>query len=118
MKARAVPLLIWTGRGYVVPLVTFACLLASEVATEHAVGDDTYFQEHGWPVALAFVVAGLAVAVLARRYDRRLPRVRADPAAGERVSVESRSDTFFFAPLRVWPHVLFAAAVFAAFTIG
>ena len=95
----------WSGLGFLVPLLAFACFLLMEVAVEGATGDTNYYQARLWPMAAAFALAALFVGVLANRLDRRQARTLVDEATGERVVLRT-SHTFFFIPVRYWSGIL------------
>ena len=54
--------LIWSGRGYLVPVITFGSCLGMELTTRAVFHDDAYYQEHCWPMPLG--MAGLACVVV------------------------------------------------------
>lgn len=95
----------WSGKGFLVPVITFGCLLAGEFLSETAFHDDQYFQQHAWPILLAFLAAAGLVHLLAQSLAQRTARTLVDPATGETVVVH-REDTFFGVPLRYWGPIL------------
>jgi hypothetical protein len=97
--------LIWSGLGFLVAVITFGCCLASEFLVEAAFHDDRYYQSHGWPKLIAFVVAAAVVGVVGRHLRRRQGRVLIDPQTGSEVIV-GREHTFFFIPAEYWPPIL------------
>jgi hypothetical protein len=97
--------MIWNGLGFLVAVITFGCCLASEYLVEQAFHDDRYYQAHGWPKLVAFVVAAAVVAVVGRRLRHRQGKVLIDPETGSEVIV-GRNHTFFFIPVEYWPPIL------------
>jgi hypothetical protein len=49
--------LFWSGRGFLVPVVTFCSCFAMEPFTRAAFHDDRYHQTHGWPILSAFLIS-------------------------------------------------------------
>jgi hypothetical protein len=98
-------MIIWEGRGFVVGVITFGCLLATEAAVEAAFADDGYYQKHHWPVAAGFGAAAILTGLADRLLRRPPERVLLDPETGEKVVLAQR-DTFFFIPVRYWPPLL------------
>ena len=61
--------LIWSGRGYLVPVITFACCLGMELTTRAVLQDNTYYQEHYWPIRLALAIAGVICVVVGGKFS-------------------------------------------------
>ena len=79
-------MIIWSGYGFLVPVIAFACLFTSEVGVEAWFSDEQYYQAHGWPKLIALLLAALILWPVSAMLDRH--RVR---------------NTFFFIPMRWWP---------------
>jgi hypothetical protein len=99
-------MIIWSGLGFLVPIVAFGCFVLTELVVESALGDDTYYQEHTWPMALAFGIAALGVAVLGKELKDEESRILVDEKTGERVAVNGTRHSFFFVPTRYWAPIL------------
>lgn len=97
-------------------MITFACLLATEFLVEAAFHDDRYYQAHGWPKLVAFVVAAVIVGIVSRRLDRRPGKVLIDPETGSEV-ILGGNHTFFFIPIAYWPPILLVLGVVFLFVI-
>jgi hypothetical protein len=52
-------MIIWRGWGFLVAVFAFGASLAMELVTEWVTKDDDFYQREAWPLALAFVVAGV-----------------------------------------------------------
>lgn len=109
-------MVIWSGLGFLVAVVTFGCLLATEILVEASFHDDQYYQAHGWPKLVAFVVAAAIVGVVGRRLSRRQGKVLIDPETGSEVIV-GRNHTFFFIPVEYWAPILLVLGVAFFFVI-
>lgn len=106
-------MIITQGRGWIIALVTFACLLASELGVEAVTGDDRYYQHHGWTKLVAFLAASaLASALLHAGVFAGERRVLIDKATG-RALIDEPRHTLFFVPARHWPLVLIAIGALA-----
>ena len=103
--------LIASGRGYLVPLVTFCCALVMELLVRAVFHDERYYQTHGWPILLAMVVAALIVHLFSRGAIEQ--RDLRDIATGELVTVEY-NHRFLFVHIRYWPAILCGLGVFFA----
>lgn len=96
--------IVWSGRGYLVPLGTFVISLITEWMTESLVGDEQYYQESAWPLSLAL----MAAAVLAYGAGKRLNRTTTDPHAQPSIGAPARRarHTFLFIPMEHWGPIL------------
>lgn len=108
-------MILWNGWGIIVGVITFGCLLATEVFVEATFADDRYFQDHGWPIAAGFGVAAVLTGIAARVIRRAPQRVLLDPQTGKEVILDQR-DTFFFIPVRYWPPILIVLGLAFAFS--
>jgi hypothetical protein len=107
-------MLVWSRWGFLVPAIGFGCLLAAEFGVEAATADDQFYQTHAWPMAAAFGVAGVVVALLGRYVNRREGRRLIDPETGREVIMGGKS-TFFFIPMEYWGPLLLIVGLVAAF---
>lgn len=98
-------MIIWSGLGFLVPAITFGCCLAVAWLGEVAFHDENFYESHGWPKLVAFVIAAAIVAVVVQLIKRRQGRVMIDPRRGAEVIVD-REHTFFFIPVEYWPPIL------------
>jgi hypothetical protein len=106
-------MIIWSGWGFLVAVITFGCALLGEVVTEAAAHDDRYYQNHGWPKLAAFLVAAAIVWPLGRLLNRKqTERELVDPATGQRVLLQSGGGhSLFFVPVQYWAPILVALGV-------
>jgi hypothetical protein len=86
-------MIIWKGWGFLVAVFTFGASLAMELITESIAGDDTFYQNEAWPLALALVLAGVLTWFVGRKLQAR------------------GAHTFFFIPMHYWGVALIALAV-------
>ena len=98
-------MIIWRGRGIVIALVAFACLLLSEFVIEAAYADDRYYQSHGWPKLIAFWSAAALVYAFRSWLGVGQLRTVIDKDTGQEIRLSSEG-ALFFVPARFWPAVL------------
>ncbi len=111
--------LIWTGCGYLVPAVTFASCLLMELTTRAVFQDDTYYQEHCWPIPVALAIAGVVCVFLVHVFSRGEPRTLINVETRKQIVLHPSLGTFFFVPMRYWGPILFlCAAVVAIYQIA
>lgn len=103
-------MMIWSGLGFLVAVITFGCALGTEALVEAWFQDDHYYQSHGWPKFVAFVVAAVIVGVVGWTLKRRQGKVLIDPETGDEVIV-GVDNTFFFIPMEYWAPILLVLAV-------
>jgi hypothetical protein len=106
-------MLIWSGWGIAVPVITFAFLLLLDWATGAYFEDTSYYAENGWPKFVAVALAALVVWFLGRYLNADKGRVLVDPATQETV-VLKRTHTFFWLRIEYWaPLLIVLGIVFA-----
>jgi len=103
-------MIIWRGKGILIALIAFGCLLLAEYATRSAFHDDRYYQTHGWPKLAAMWLAAGLVFALQSKLGGGPPRVLVDKETGKEISLPAR-DALFFIPVRYWPPILAALGV-------
>jgi len=103
-------MIIWSGWGFLVPVIAFAASLVMELATEALVGDHRFYQIHAWPLALALALSGAIVWVVGKYLHARGARVVIDKATGRELTIGGQH-RFFFIPMQYWGPVLLALAV-------
>ena len=95
-------MLIWSGLGFLVPIIAFVWMLVTSSAVNAAFHDDEYFGAHAWPGLLVIALSASSAWLLARRLDRQPGRRLVDPATGREVILKPRH-SLFFTPPRFWP---------------
>ncbi|MDB5353111.1 MAG: putative rane protein [Planctomycetota bacterium] len=106
--------LVWSGLGFLVAVITFGCLITTEYLVEAAFHDDRYYQAHGWPKLVGFIVAAAFVWVVGRYVRGRQGKILIDPETGSEVVV-GRDHTFFFIPVGYWPPILLILGMIFSF---
>ena len=102
-------MIIWSGFGFLVAVITFLLLLSAEYVTEVLFRDDSYYQAHGWPKLLAFFLAGVVIWPLGTYLNRKPRKVMIEKDTGKEVSMPSHS--FFFIRMEYWGPILFALGI-------
>jgi hypothetical protein len=98
------------GRGILAAVIAGGCLLATELCTRACFHDDKYYQQHGWPKLVGFLVAaGLVWGMLPRRESG----LSAGGAMRTRESggVFQEQDQLLLVPVRYWPAILCALGI-------
>jgi hypothetical protein len=54
--------MIWRGLGYLVPVISLAAFVVTEIVTRGISGDPHFYQEHAWPKLLAAILAAAMLA--------------------------------------------------------
>ncbi len=106
--------LIFSGRGFLVPVITCASCLGIELTTRAVFQDNTYYQEHCWPMPLALAIAGVACVVVGQVFSGGEPRTLVDVETREQVVLHPSRGTFFFVPVRYWGPILYVCAAAVA----
>src|ERR1700756_4769542 len=92
-------MIIYRGRGFLVAVIAFGCLLVTELFTRSHFHDDAYYKHHGLPKLAGLVVAAAIVWLLGPRHSNEtsIGVENIPPAA----SLLRDQDTFFFIPLSI-----------------
>ena len=107
-------MVIWSGLGFLVAVITFLLLLLAEYGTEALYGDESYYQAHGWPKLLAFWLAGAVIWPLGAYLNRKQGKVMIEKATGREVLLKP-DHTFFFIRMEYWGPILLALGVIFLF---
>jgi hypothetical protein len=105
---------IWRGVGLAVVALTFGALVLTEVGVERLFSDDHYYQAHGWPKFVAFVLAAGMVWLLSDYIEKRQARVVVDKQTGQEMTLRG-THHLFFVPLKYWPAILVVAGLVIMF---
>lgn len=106
--------LVWSGHGYLVAVITFASCLLMELTTRAVFHDNSYYQDHAWPMAVALATAGAICFVVGRLLNGGPTQTLVNLETGERHVLPPSRHTFFFIPVQFWGPLLFVIAVVAA----
>lgn len=98
-------MIIWRGKGILIALTAFGCLWTTEYLTREWSGNEHYYQTHGWPMLVAFLVAAAAVYGMRGWLGVGERRVLIDQTTQREVAWSAES-SLFFVPARYWPSVL------------
>ena len=127
-------MLIHRGRGGLIALIAFVCLVCTELYTRAQFHDDRYFQQHGWPRLAGFLLAAVIVWWLSPQAaplrphppqqdwlvssSSTAPGLSGSSGAPKRSRFRPRlfraTDSLFFIPARYWPPILCVLGILAA----
>lgn len=94
-------MIIWSGHGYLVPVLGIASLVVTQLLTDLVMGGG-YYTEHAWPKVVAGLIALVALWVVGNRLHAGVERRLVDPVTGEEVVLLPPSHTFFFIKVHHW----------------
>ena len=97
-------MIIWSGFGFLSPLIAFGCLVLAQVVTASATGNADAYGENRWVAFLASCIAGALCWGIGRWLDRKQSKVVIEKETG-RETVLKPSHTFFFIPLRIYAFI-------------
>jgi hypothetical protein len=95
-------MIVWRGRGILVAAITLGCLVATELLTRLFLHDNAYYQQHGWPKLVGFLIAAGLIWWLSEREGD-------DPNGVHSAGTEPflrQQDTLFHISVRYWPRIL------------
>ncbi len=94
-------MIIWSGLGFLVPVIGFLGLLASAMLMDVLFDDDQYAKSHVWPQLVGWLAAGAMLWFLGRYLNRGRARRMIDAQTGELVVLRN-NHSFFFIPMEYW----------------
>ena len=97
--------IVWSGKGYLVAVLTFGSSLLGNLITNAATGDRSYWDGHRWPFATCLCVASVACWLVGLHLHGKGARLLIDPQTGEEVILRN-SHTLFFIPVVWWGPIL------------
>jgi hypothetical protein len=103
-------MIIWTGRGFLVAVLVFLLSLGAEWGVESAFGDDSYYQLHAWPLALALFTSGVISWLLGNHFNNQKGRVVIDKETGQEMVIGGPNHTLFFIKMQYWGPILMLIA--------
>lgn len=97
-------IIIWNGFGFLVAVITFGCLLVSNLIA-NAVAGEGYYEHHQWLMGVSFLAAA-AICWFFGSYLRKRPgHVVIDKKTGEEITLRKKHGLFFI-PMRWWGVIL------------
>ena len=91
-------MIVWSGFGFLVPLLTFGACLLANVAIDAQMGAG-YYSAHNWTIGSALLVGGVLSAGIGFLLKGRTDRYVVDENTGERFVMNNSSHSFFFVPM-------------------
>lgn len=91
-------MLIWSGHGYLVAVITFAACLAMNYLLDAQFGEG-YYSSHLWAIGVALMIGGVLSSIAGFAMRPRGGRELIDAQTGERVTLGPSQHTFFFIPM-------------------
>ena len=105
-------MIIWRGLGFLVAVIVFANSLIANLLTNIITGNESYWEEHQWPLALSLVGSAVICWFLGKYLDGRKGRILIDKETGEEVIVGAANELFFI-KMYLWGPILLFFAVIA-----
>jgi len=99
-------MIVWRGRGGMIALIAFGCLVLAELFTKRVFSDPNYYQKHGWPKLAASWLAAALVYALRSWLCVGQERTLIDKDTGQEVKVPFEGSLLLI-PARFWPAILF-----------
>lgn len=91
-------MIIWSGLGFLVPVITFGSCLAANLLFDAQFGAG-FYSSHHWVIGLALIVGGVVSALVGFALKFRHDREVVDVQTGERFVVNRSDNSFFFIPM-------------------
>ena len=98
-------MIIWTGYGFVVPVIVFLVALVGNVGFDAAFGKG-YYEGHWWTIGTALLVSAAILLPFSIRLQARNARVVIDRETGEELVINRNDHSVFFIPVKFWSPLL------------
>jgi len=99
-------MVIWSGLGFLVAVITFGSCLLANFLLDAQFGEG-YYSSHLWAVGTALFVGGAISSALGFVLKGRSDRFVVDEETGERLVINNSSHSFFFIPMH-WAGIVIA----------
>lgn len=99
-------MVIWSGFGFLVAVITFAFALLFNFLLDSQFGEG-YYSSHPWAVGTALIFGGIVSSGVGFVLKGRSDRYVRDEETGERLIVNNSSHSFFFVPMH-WAGIVIA----------
>lgn len=97
--------LIWSGKGFLIPIIVFLSSLLAELISEAITKDDNYYQSNLIPLGVSLIISGLFLWILSGRLKKSKPKIFIEKETGKEFVVK-KDNNFFFIPFEYWPSIL------------
>jgi len=77
-------MIIWNRLGFLAPLIAMTNLVLAEYLTETFFNDTNYYQEHGWPMLLAFFISGRLCLLIGRSLNKKQEKIYSAVESGKK----------------------------------
>ena len=99
-------MIVWTGLGFLVAVVTFGFCLIANFVLDAQFGEG-YYSSHLWAVGAALFIGGTISSGIGFVLKGRSDRFVVDEVTGERMVINNSSHSFFFIPMH-WAGIVVA----------
>lgn len=107
-------MIIWSGLGFLVAVITFGCCLAAQFFLDAQFGAG-FYSSHPWAAGLGLLIGGVVSASIGLALKSRTDREVVDVQTGERFVVNRSEHSFFFIPMHWAGLVVFAIGIGVVF---
>lgn len=89
-------MLIWSGLGFCVFVIMFGCSFIMEFLVESITGNNDFYQQESWPLAIALTLAGVTCWFLGKYLNKNGEQILIDKETGEEIILKNARHRFFF----------------------
>lgn len=109
-------MIIWSGWGFLVAVFVFGCSLVMELLVSSITGNENYYQQAIWPLALALILSGVISWFMGKRLNKPGVKTLIDKDTGEEVILKNKRHRLFFIPMEYWGPILVVIALIYVIT--
>ena len=93
-------MIIFSGCGFLVPVITFGTCLAANFVLDDRFGEG-FYSSHAWAAGFALVVGGVVTTWIGYLLKGRSDRFVVDEETGEQLVINDSNHSFFFIPMHL-----------------
>ena len=109
-------MLIWSGWGLLVLIITGVNAFLIEGITETISKNDTFYQDHSWTFTVVLIISAIMCWFLGRKLNNKSTKVLIDPETGEQYIEKGGRHRLFWIRMENWAPILVVAGVLNLFT--
>ncbi len=95
--------LIWSGYGFIVPIVIFSDSLIAELITRQFSNDENLYQNNLIPLGVSLIISGLIILSLSNYFENKRTENKGTRIF-DKVTIAKKSH-FFFIPFKFWSFI-------------
>lgn len=103
-------MIIWSGYGFVVAIITFVDLLLAEFISESIMHDHKFYQNNQIPIGCALIISGFIINYLDKYFTQKREK-KEGTRIFDKVTIAQKNHSLFFIPFKYWSYILWISGI-------